>query len=107
MGPEMESFETWLLSRVAQAVEAGEVFADLLAELQAEFESSRQKPAEQSHADAVQDIALELEMPVEKVEAGLAALDAQPRVIREMVMRRIAQVWLEGQRKVNRRPLGL
>lgn len=44
------------------------------------------------------DIAAELEMPVEKVEAGLAALEAQPRVVREAPMRRIAEAWLEGQR---------
>jgi hypothetical protein len=29
----MEDFESWLLRRVAQAVEAGEVSADLLADL--------------------------------------------------------------------------
>ena len=74
-----EVFETWLLRRVAQAVEAGEVPADLLSELQAEFEESREKPQEQSHADAVQDIASELGMPVEKVEAGLAMLQQVPQ----------------------------
>jgi len=57
------------------------------------------KPPEQRQADAVQDIALELKLPVEKVEAGLAALEAQPRVIREALMRRVAEKWLEGQRK--------
>ncbi len=47
----IEAFETWLLRCVAQAVEAGEVTADLVAELQAEFEASRWKPPEQSHSD--------------------------------------------------------
>ncbi len=51
-----------------------------------EFEASKGKSPEQSHADAVQDIALELAMPVENVEAELAALEAQPRVIREVLM---------------------
>ncbi|MGD0267384.1 MAG: hypothetical protein ABSD47_20935 [Candidatus Methylomirabilota bacterium] len=92
----MESFETWLLRRVAQAVEAGEVSAILLAELKADFDASRGKPPEESHADAAQDIAVQLTMPVEEVEAGLAALEAQPRVIREVLMRRIAEAWLEG-----------
>ena len=41
---------------------------------------------------------MELKMPVEKVEAGLAALNAQPRVVREVLLRRIAEAWLEGQR---------
>jgi hypothetical protein len=94
----VESFESWLRRRVAQAVGAGEVSVDLLTELQAEFEAARDRPQAQSQADAVQDIAVELQMPIEKVEAGLAALEAQPRVIRELVMRRIGEAWLEGQR---------
>jgi hypothetical protein len=90
----MESFESWLLCRVARAVEAGEVSVDLLTELQAEFEAARDRPQEQSHADAVQDIAVELQMRMEEVETGLAALETQPRVIREVLMRRIAEAWL-------------
>jgi len=82
----MEPFETWLLGRVPQPVEAGEVSVDLLTELRAEFEASREKPPEQSQADAVLDIAVELQMPIEKVEAGLAALEVQPRVIREELL---------------------
>ncbi len=96
----MNTFESWLLRRVAQAVEAGEVPAALLGDLQGEFEASRDKPPEQSRADAAQDIAVELQMPVEKVEAGLAALEAQPLVVREVFLRRIAEVWLEGQRRI-------
>ena len=42
---------------------------------------------------------MELQMPVEKVEPGLATLEVQPRVIRELLMRRIAEKWLEGQRR--------
>jgi hypothetical protein len=98
----METFETWLLRRVAEAVEAGDVPQDLLAELQTEFAAARERPQAQSHADAVLDIALELAMPVEKVEAGLAALEAQPRAIRELSVRRIAEAWLEGQRSAHR-----
>ena len=94
----LESFESWLLRLVAQAVESGEVSVDLLTEVRAEFVASRDKPPEQSEADAVHDIAIELQMPVEKVEAGLAALEAQPTVTRELLMRRIAEAWLEGQR---------
>ena len=99
----VEPFESWLRRRVAHAVEAGDVPAELLADLQAEFEASRAKPLEQSQAEAVQDIAVELQMPIEKVEAGLAALEAQPRVIREVVLRQIAEKWLEAQRQAYRR----
>ena len=42
-------------------------------------------------------------MPIEKVETGLAAIEAQPRVIRELGMRRIAEAWLEGQRRAQRK----
>lgn len=37
----MGAFETWLLRRVAQAVESGEVSADLLTKLQAACEAAR------------------------------------------------------------------
>lgn len=36
-----EAFETWLLRRMAQAVEAGDVSEDLLTELQPEFDAAR------------------------------------------------------------------
>ncbi len=87
----MDAFETWLIRLVAQAVEAGEVSADLLAELHAKFKASREKPAERSHAEAVLDITVELQMPPEQVEAGLAAIEAQPRVVRELRMGGIAE----------------
>jgi hypothetical protein len=37
----LDGFETWLLRRVAQAVEAGEVSAELLTKLQAACEAAR------------------------------------------------------------------
>jgi hypothetical protein len=77
----MVGFETWPLCHVGQIVEAGQASATLLADIRAEFEASREKAMEQSHADAVQQIALQLAMPVEIVENGLAALEAQPRLI--------------------------
>ena len=83
-------------------MEAGEVSTDLLAELQAEFELSRPRPQEQSRAESVRDVAVELQMPIEKVEAGLTALEALPRVIRELLMPRIAEAWLQRQREVCR-----
>jgi hypothetical protein len=101
-----ESFRTWLLRRVAQAVEAGEVPA-LLADLQPEFEASRaklrSKAPEQSQTEAIRDIAVELGMPVEKVDAGLAALEGQPCVVREALMRRIPEAGLAGQWRAHNR----
>ncbi len=42
----MDTFESWLLCRVAQAVEAGEVSEALLTELQAEIEAAKVSPPE-------------------------------------------------------------
>ncbi len=95
----MATFETWLLRRVAKAVEAGEVPADLLTELQAAMEEASDRPQEESHAEAVRDIAERLGMPVSQAEQSLAGLEAQPTVTRELFMRRIAEKWLEGQRR--------
>lgn len=95
----MEPFEAWLRRRVAQAVEAGEVPAVLLAELQAAFDAARDKPHEEGHHEAVRAIVEILAMPVDQVEDGLRALETQPAAIRELLMRRITQAWLEGQRK--------
>ena len=39
--PAIEHFKSWLLCRVVRAVEAGEVSADLLTELQAKFAAAR------------------------------------------------------------------
>ncbi len=98
----MECFEVWLLHRVSQAVEAGEIPADLLMELQAEFEAAREVPQQQGHAAAVRQIADLAGVSEEQAADTLSAIEAQPRVTREMLMRRIAEAWLEGQRETNR-----
>ncbi len=87
----MEGFESWLLRRVAQAVEAGKVPADLLTELEAEIEATKDRPQEESHAEAVRDLAAQLGIPLVEAERALAGLEAQPTVTRELLMRRIAE----------------
>ena len=98
----MEAFETWLLHRVGQAVEAGEVSGDLLAALGTEKEKARELPQEDGHPVAVQDIARRLELLVDQAEKTLAALEAQPIVTRELLLRRIVEAWLEGEREAYR-----
>ncbi len=98
----MKTFDVWLLRRVAQAVEAGEVPADLLADLQAEIEAARDRPQKESHAEAVQDLAERLGIPTLQAEQALAGLEALPTVTRELLMRRIAEAWLDAQRKAYR-----
>ncbi len=85
---------------MSKAVEAGDVPADLLMELQGEFQTARAMPQEEAHVRAVRDIAERLRIQVDQVDRGLNALEGQPTVTRELVMRRIAEAWLEGQRKV-------
>lgn len=58
-----DTFETWLLQRVARAVEAGEVSADLLTDLQAEITEAGERPPEDRHALAVQELAERFNLP--------------------------------------------
>ncbi len=94
----MGGFDTRLLKRVAQAVEAGEVPADLLTELQGEIEACREKPPEEGYAQAVHIVVEVAGISSEEAEEMLATLEAQPSVTRELFMRQIAEGWLEGQR---------
>ncbi len=98
-----ESFETWLLRRVAQAVEAGELPAALLAQLQAKVEAAREKPQEERHAMAVREIAEIAGIDQDQAAETLAAIEAQPTVTQEGLLRRIAEAWLEARRKAYRK----
>ena len=95
----IEAFEVWLIRRVARAVEAGDVSADLLTDLEAEFATARETPQEQGHAEAVQYIAKRLEIPPGRAKEMLATIEGQSRTTRELLMRRIGEIWLEGHRK--------
>ncbi len=46
---------------------------------------------------------MEFQMPVERVEAGFTALEVQPSVLWDVLLPRIAEKWLDGQRKAYRR----
>jgi len=50
----MEAVEVWLLHRVAHAVEAGGVSAELLTKLHTQMEGARERSQEEAHALAVQ-----------------------------------------------------
>ncbi len=97
-----EPFERWLVRRVAGAVEAGEVPAALLTELQEEFEAAREKPREESHAAAIRQIANLAGVPVAEARGVLEAIEAQPVVTRELLLRRFADAWLKGQQNAYR-----
>ncbi len=95
----LKECDAWLLQRVAKTVEAGEVPSDLLAELQKEIEATQAMPEEIGHAAAMRQIAERAGMEEAQAEEVLATMQAQPTVTRELLMRWIAEAWLEGQRR--------
>ena len=94
-----EPFESWLLSRVAQAVEADEVPEALLTDLHAEIAAAKERSQNEADVAAVRQIADLAGVDPEQAAEVLAAMEAQPEVTRELVLRQIAEAWLEGQRK--------
>jgi hypothetical protein len=94
-----EPFENWLLHRVAEAVEAGEVSADLLADIHAEITAARERPAEERHALALMELAERVNLPVDRLTELLANLEIQPSVTRERLLRRFVEAWLVQQRE--------
>jgi predicted DsbA family dithiol-disulfide isomerase len=99
----IEAFETWLLRPVAQAVEAGEVPEAFLTELQAEIEAAKERAQDVGHAAAIRKIADLAGMDAEKAAEVWATMEIQPEVTRELLMRRIAEAWLAGQRRAHDR----
>ncbi len=84
---------------MAQAVEAEEVSADLLADLQAEIETARERSQAEGHAAAIQHIADLAGVSEEEAAKTLAAIEAEPRVTRELLMRRFVEAWLRAERR--------
>jgi len=72
------------------------VSADLWTERQTELEAARERPQEEGYAAAIRQIADLAGVPAEQAAKTLAAIEAQPGVTRELLMRRIAEVWLGG-----------
>ena len=97
MSDPAEPFETWLLRRVADSVEGAEVSANLLAELHAEIAEARERPPEERQALALMDLAERVNLPVDRLTELLAALEAQPTVVRERFLRRLVEAWLMQQ----------
>jgi len=95
-----DPFETWLLHRVAEAVEGAEVSADLLTELQAEMAEARAQPREARDTLALMDLAERVNLPADELSDLLATLEAQPTEARERFLRRFVEAWLVQQREL-------
>ena len=98
MPDSFETFGPWLLRRVAQAIEAGEVSVDLLTELYAQCEAAHNRPQEESHQAAILHIADVAGATEEEARKTLEGIEALPTVTRELLMQRFVEAWLEGQR---------
>lgn len=96
-------FEAWFLQRVAQAVEADEVSADLLTELRDAITEAQDRPQAEGHAAAVRDVATRLVIPVEQAERSLENVERLPAAAREAMLRRVAETWLAEQARLYRR----
>jgi len=88
-------FEVWLLRRVAQAVEAAEVSADLLLELQAVIEATRGVPQDEGEAAAIRQMAELVRISETGAAKALAAIDAGRPEVRQRLLRRIVEAWLQ------------
>ena len=95
-----EAFEGWLLRRVGEAVEAGEVSADLLSEIHAAIVETRGRPPEERDALALMELAERVQLPVDRLTELLGALQAQPTMVQERFLRRFVEAWLIRQREV-------
>ncbi len=98
-----ESFEGWLLHRVARAVEQGELSADLLMELQAEIAMGRVRTHDAAPAATLRRIADLLE--ADELVSQDAPRDPvpDPRTNRERLLREVAESWLADQAEQYRR----
>ncbi len=92
-------FETWLLHRVAGAVENREVPAALLTELHAEIAEARENQSPEREAVAIQELAERMGLSVGQLKQLLASLEAQPRAAREAFLRGFVEAWLVQQRE--------
>ncbi len=72
--------------------------ADLLTELQAEIGEARERPPEDRHAVAVQELAERFGVSVETLHELLATLEAQPQITREVFLR-LVETWFKEERE--------
>ena len=97
-----EPFECWIPSRVAEAVQRGEVPEQVLSRLQAILEAGGDASADLPRLAAVREIAELAGNPPAQAAAVFGALQRLPGVAQERLDQRIAEAWLAGQRRQDR-----
>ncbi len=98
-----ESFERWLLHRVAQAVEQEHLSADVLMELRTEMAMGRVRAHEPGPAAALRRIADLLEADHAWDQDAPMGLAFDPEAERERLLREVAESWLVDQTERYRR----
>ena len=86
-----------------EAEEAGEVPGGLLTELRDELQAAEQRGEDAGHAVVVRQVADLAGIDRKLAAEVLDTIEAQRSVTGEMLMRRIAEAWLEGQREAHER----
>ncbi len=94
-----EPFERWFPRRVAEAVQRGEVPEVVLSRVRAMLNAGDDASAELPRIAAVCEIADLAGIPPGQAAAVFGALQQLPGVAQERLARRIAEAWLEGQRR--------
>ena len=97
-----ELFEMWLLGRVAEAAEAGEVSGNLLVELEKELGASHTQRQKCGHASAIRSVVdlLGIDPAAGGSQSGRMATHEASR---EQLLRDVAESWLAEQRRAYRR----
>ena len=95
-----DPFESWLLRRVAEAVEPGEMSADLLTDLHAAIAETRGRDPEDRQALTLMDLAERLTLSMDRLQELLTGLQAHPPAVRARFLRRFVEAWLIQQREL-------
>ena len=99
MSDSLAPFWPWLVRRVEKAVKAGELPGHLLARLHAELAAAPPTALDGGDGLSVQEIADLAGVSIAQAAETFAALQQVPGVARERMLRRIAEAWLERQRR--------
>lgn len=94
-----DPFETWMLHRVAEAVEGREVSVTLLTDLHTAITEVHARPPEARDGPALMDLAERVHISVDELTDLLATLEAQPIEARERFLRGFVEAWLVQQRE--------
>ncbi len=91
--------EHWLLRRIAQAVEAEELPAQLLTDLDTAIAAMRAEPVKVRREQTIQFLADVTDLPVTTVDQGLQAFERGGLERQERLLQAILDEWLEAQRQ--------